>query len=547
MAVTMAVFLPVRGHDFINLDDNLYLTENPHLRHGLTEEAVRWSLTANWAQPDPHSDYWRPLSFLSHALDVELFGMNPAGHHWMNVLFHAVNAVVLFELLRRMTGALWPSVFVAAIWAVHPLRVEAVAWATARKDVLSTSFWLLTTAAYLWYTRAPRPGRYLVMLLCFVLGLMCKPMLVTLPFVLLLLDYWPLGRLQTSWRRAVAEKLPLLALSLISSAITSAVQTPGETRATLDQVPLTMRLGNAVTAYAAYLRKTIWPDDLAVFYPYPASLPAWQVALAAGVLVAITALAVVHWRRCPYLLVGWLWYLGTLVPVIGLVQVGSQSMADRFTYVPMVGVLIMAAWAWPVRPVWIGVGGGVLLACAVLARQQLGHWQNSETLFRHALAVTTDNWPAHHNLGETLEAQGHDAESADHYRATLRLQPDYAEAHFNLANVLSRTGPPREAVTHYQAALRLRPDYPKAHVNLGNLYLSAGQRDAAIRHYRAALVLQPAMAEAHNNLGLALAARGDFAAAIRHYEAALRIWPDSDGVRANLAEAQRKSREGVAR
>ncbi|MGH7786891.1 MAG: tetratricopeptide repeat protein [Candidatus Binatia bacterium] len=538
---TLAVFSPVVGHDFINYDDPEYVTANTWVRAGLTRTSVWWALT------NAHSATWHPLTSLSHLLDVELFGLAASYHLAENVLLHALAAVLLFVALQRLSGARWPSALVAALFALHPQHVESVAWVSERKDVLSTVFWMLTLWAYAGYVATPRLGRYLLVIAAYIAGLLAKPMLVTMPFVLLLLDYWPLRRLDPAHptRRVLLEKLPLLALAAVMSIITYRVQHMAGAVVSADVVPLDARLANAVVAYGTYLWKTVLPLHLAPFYPLHLPVPAWQTATAGLVLAAISAAVLASVRRRPYLLVGWGWYLGTLVPVLGLIKQGDQAMADRYTYVPLIGVFIMLAWSladlvaarrWAARPV--AAGAAVALgACAALTVGQLRHWRNSETLFRHALAVTTDNYVAHGSLGVALVGAGRYAEALPHFEAAVRIRPAYLKAQVNAGMVEAALGHPEAARAAYQRGLAIDPHSALAHYNLGVLLASEGRTAEAVVEYRAAVDSEPTYANAHNNLGLALAALGQLDGAIEHYRTAIGLRPDLAPALVNLAGA----------
>ena len=542
-----AVYWPVGHAGFLNYDDDEYVTANPHVRGGLTVPGVVWAFTAC------HASNWHPLTWLSHALDCECFGMNAGGHHAVSVLLHAVNTVVLFLVWRRMTGATWRSAGVAALFGVHPLHVESVAWVSERKDVLSTCFWLLTMWGYVRYVEQPSGWRYLLALGLYTLGLMAKPMVVTLPFVLLLLDYWPLGR--TRWAKSAAienvstppsqlikEKLPFLALGAVSGALTYWAQRGGGAMASLVGVPMGMRIANALLSYVGYISKTFWPVGLAVFYPLPAGLSMAAVIIAGVGLVGITA-AVIWWaRRGPWFVTGWFWYLGTLVPVIGLVRVGAQSMADRYTYVPSIGLFILLCWSVPGRAmkrqsmkvITCVAAGAALAVCMALSRVQVRYWKDSETLFRHALDVTRDNWLAHNSLGNALMESGRLPEAIEHLEQALRIDPDYAQAHNNLGNALMGSGRLPEAIEHLEQALRINPDSAEAHCSLGAALERAGRLQDAIGHYEQALRIKPDLAEAHYNLGTALGRVGRVGEAIEHLEQALRIKPDYAEAHTNL-------------
>jgi len=483
---TLTVFWQVQHHDFIDLDDHLYVTENNHVQAGLTKKGVIWAFTTF------HAANWHPLTWLSHMLDCQLFGMRPGMHHLTNLLFHILNSLLLLLVLRKMTGAWWRSAFVAALFALHPLHVESVAWVAERKDVLSTFFWLLTMWVYAHYAERPTFDRYLLVLLSFALGLMAKPMLVTLPFVLLLVDYWPLGRLQlgqscndgnlrikkSSAFRVVWEKIPFFVLAAMSGVLTLLAQQKAGALRTLDIIPLKIRTANALVSYISYIGKMIWPHNLAVFYPHPGIVPMWQAVGAGLSLICLCVLSVMFvraGRRFPHLAVGWLWYLGTLVPVIGLVQVGSQAMADRYTYVPLIGLFIMISWGfydlvrgWKNRRMVLAISTGVvLLALMACTWSQVRLWKNSTLLFKHALNVTDNNYKARNLLGIASERQGRLKEALRHYSEALRIKPEYADAHNNQGVALARQGRLKEAISHFSEALRIKPDYVDAHNNLG--------------------------------------------------------------------------------
>jgi tetratricopeptide (TPR) repeat protein len=570
---TIVVYWPVRGQQFVNMDDELYVTENPHVLNGLTSESVRWAFTTS------HGTHWLPVTWLSHMLDCQLFGVHAGAHKLVNVTFHIASTVLLFLVLKRATSDIWPSAFVAAVFALHPLRVESVAWVAERKDVLSAFFWMLTLWAYVRYVERPGVGRYLWIVLFFVLGLMAKPMVVTLPFVLLLLDFWPLGR--TPWaaparegfsrchpKRLTLEKLPLLVLALISTGVQFWVTHSMGAIVPTGIIPIGLRVSNALVSYGRYLGKMLWPQNLAVLYPFP---EAWSLSLVVTVVLFLTCVSVVVARaakRQPHLIVGWLWYLGTLVPVIGLVQVGLQSMADRFTYIPMVGILIGVAWGaadavadWPrARMAAVAGAAAVVCACAVATRVQLQYWRDSVTLFERAAGVTGDNYLAQSNLGVALSNRGrieegmahlmeavrlcpnsayaHQhlgracfllgriAEGIDHLRKAVALDPDSAAAHNNLGVALVKEGQLKEATVEFAEAVRLQPDYALARVGLGGVLVSLGRIEEALQHLHEAVRLRPDSADAHINLGFALAAQEKFLEAISHYEQAVRLKPE---------------------
>ena len=539
VVLTLAGFGGVLGNGFVGYDDGVYVAANEQVRNGLRGDAVAWALTAT------ENSNWHPVTWLSHMLDVQLFGLEAGKHHRTSLALHAANVALLFLLLVRMTGALWRPAFVAALFAIHPLHVESVAWIAERKDVLSTVFWLLTLGAWLHWLSSRTAARYALVLVFFAFGLMAKPMLVTLPFTLLLLDYWPLKRatLPPLWK----EKLPLFAMAAASCVVTVVAQRAGGAIQSLESFTFPERLANASLAYAGYLGKTFWPASLAVFYPYPhAGLASPAVLGSALLLIGITVAAFRFGATFPYVAFGWLWYVGTLVPVIGLVQVGQQSMADRYTYVPLIGIFVAIAWGLAElgsrsRAARSIVAAGAACSIAglfVLTRVQVGTWADSVSLFTHALAVTSHNWTAHNNLGGVFSEQGKTEDAIAQFEQALRIRPDFAEGHYNLALALDRSGRLPEAIEQYGEALRLRPDYAEAHYNLGNTLLRSGRLPEAIEQYGSALRLRPDDANAHNNLAIALNRSGRRAEAIAQYREALRIKPDFEAARANLRKAE---------
>ena len=622
--LTLAAFHGVLSNGFVTYDDDVYVTANTHVQKGLSSESIAWAFTtADCAN-------WHPLTWLSHMLDVQLFGLKAGRHHLTSLLLHVFNVLLLFLLLVRMTGALWRCAFVAALFAIHPLHVESVAWIAERKDVLSTFLWLLTLAAWLGYVGSKeRRGRigssnagsgarsggsfsgdgleatrgrgtsrlnagiagsstptrrglpaaawYALVLVLFALGLMAKPMLVTLPFTLLLLDWWPLGRWdggagrQPEVSRGVGlrrqedrstsggtdagrvrssggephalswlalEKAPLFAMSAVSCVVTFVVQRGGGAVQTIGDLAFPDRLWNAVLAYASYLVKMIWPVSLAIFYPRAqAGAAGWQVAASVLVLVGITMLAVRLARRAPYFAVGWFWYVGTLVPVIGLVQVGEQAMADRYTYVPLIGIFILVAWGLSefagrgvprpaARSATTVVAIVIVLLLAVVTWKQVGYWRDGIALLTHAIGVTRDNAVAHTNLGVVLEEEGHADQAVPHMREAVRLTPGFARAHDNLGLALDKAGRDTEALGEYEEALRLIPGFADAHAHLGLLLARTGRYPEAVEHLREALERKPDSADAHFNLGMALAGADRIDAAIEQYNEALRLSPE---------------------
>lgn len=540
-AVTLAVYWPVGQHEFINYDDPDYVTENSHVLAGLNLETCRWPFNIGYASN------WHPLTWLSHMLDCEIYGLNPRGHHLTNVVLHVLNTILLFGLLKRTTGELWPSAWVAALFAWHPLHVESVAWVAERKDLLSTLFFMFTLGAYASYTakaqaRNPRSGLYYgLALLFFAMGLMSKPMLVTLPFVLLLLDYWPLGRFEPKAQQATRrrngwlflEKIPFFALSLLSIAITLVAQGRGGAVVSLQVIPFDVRCWNAFVSWLRYAGKLLWPKDMAVFYPYVHEWPFWFVFLAVIFLLVVSWLAVWLRQTAPYVPVGWFWFLGVLVPVIGLVQVGNQALADRYTYIPSIGFFMVIGWSvrqWLVRwPGWRPVVGlaavSSFVACASVTRLQVQYWRDSITLFEHALAVTPDNATARNNLGTALAFKGRFEEAAVHFNAVRRLNPNSAVAHCNLGTVLDKQGRPDEALEHYRIALTLDPRNAAAHFNIANTHAAAGRFGDAVSHYQEAIRLQPDYPSAHNNLAIAFSRLQQPVSALFHAREAVRLNP----------------------
>jgi len=544
VVLVAALYAQVGGHDFVNYDDDGYVTDNAMVRRGLTAEGVVWAFTTT------HASNWHPLTWISHLLDVEWYGLDPSGHHATSVALHAINAVLLMLALLALTGRFWPGVLVALLFAVHPLRVESVAWVAERKDVLAGLFWMLTLLAYGLYVRRRLATRYALLLVCFALGLMAKPMLVTLPFVLLLLDAWPLRRMDGeggTLRALVVEKLPLFALAAISAAVTLAAQRSGGAMHVSETWTLGPRLANAALAYVAYLWKTVWPARLACFYPHPALAEAdgGLILLVSGAclfLAAATWFAIVTRRRRPYVAVGWFWYLGTLVPVIGIVQVGAQAMADRYAYLPLVGIYVAIAWGlaeWldrnrRFRAVVIPAVAAALAALAVVTWFQIGHWKNGETLFEHAIQVTHHNYAAHNNLGSVFESRGEFERAAAQFEQALHIRADFPAAHHNLGLTLTKQGDLARAVHHLEQAVRLDPDYVDAHNHLGVALQRQGKLDQAVEHFERAVRLDPKHAGAQNNLGITAEVRRDHDRAVIHYEAALRIDPDFAQAHSNL-------------
>jgi Flp pilus assembly protein TadD len=543
VASVFAVYWQVRDHEFVNYDDLDYVVDNPHVRSGLTWKSVVWVFTHS------HASNWHPVTWISHMIDYEIFGRAPRGHHMVSVAFHALNAALLFLALRSMTGAFWRCLIVAALFAVHPLRVESVAWVAERKDLLCGSFFMLTLLAYCRYVKRSTTGGYLLVLAAFAMGLLSKPMLVMLPFVLLLLDVWPLDRWRPSSMpplRILLEKLPMLALAAAAGVITMFSQ---ESAGAFYRIPFASRLANAPLACVAYLWKTVWPARLSVFYPHPADIHPpgdatwiWLAVAAAVALFAVTCLVVWQHRARPYLVVGWLWFLGSLVPVLGLLQVGRQAYADRYTYLPLIGIYTAVVWGlaemsarWPAcRSVLRIAAPVVLLMFMSLSRSQAAKWRTSITLFEHSLAVTESNILAHYNLGTALLKRGEPTRALPHFEEAVRIAPEFADGHANLGAALLKLGRPVSAAEHLSLALRLQPEDVEAHFNLGHLRMAEGRLDQAARHYGDALHLDPDHVESHTNLGVVYAMRGDTARAEEHFRTALRLDPGHTSALMNL-------------
>ena len=529
MVATFCIYSQVQHHEFINFDDDLYITNNLNVQSGLTSESVKWAFTTFT------TGNWFPVNWLSHMLDYQLYGSHPKGHYLTNLFLHIASALILFIVLLRMTGALWQCAFVAAIFAFHPLNVESVAWIAERKNVLSTLFWLLTMWAYIHYAEKPTIKRYVLVFLFLTLGLMSKPMLVTLPFVFLLLDYWPLRRFKLGQERdrnivlekntakeldffgLVLEKIPLFLLSIGSSIITVYLQNIGGALRSIDMLSLQTRLINAMVSYVEYLGKMVWPSGLSILYPHPGNaLPLWQGILCGMVLVGITIISIRLIRKAPYIAVGWFWYLGTLVPVIGIVQVGGQAMADRFTYIPLIGMFIIIAWGvpeliskWRYKEKALSVSAGIIiLALLITTWRQVSYWENSITIFKHATRVTDKKYPnfslAYNNLGIALYAKGKNQEAISHYKMAIKTKPAQAKAYYNLGIALNAERKNEEAISWYKKAIRLNPYFTNAHYNLGIILLQKGALKEAVHHFRKTVRLRPDLVKAHDYLKYAL-------------------------------------------
>jgi tetratricopeptide (TPR) repeat protein len=596
--LVLSAYWPVQKYEFINYDDTVYVTSNYVIQKGITFESIKDTFIHF------NTGHWHPLTMISHMLDWQLFGNRAGGHHWTNVIIHILNTALLFLLFNKLTGAVWRSAFVAALFAIHPLNVESVAWISERKNVLSTFFLILTMLFYVRYVNNPNPKRYLPVFLCFVLGLMSKPMLVTLPFVLLLLDYWPLNRFQMSLPgkdqlkikelirinshkifNLVLEKVPLFILSIISSYFTiyasKYVNDIGDT----EMFPLLKRLSNAVVSYALYIKKFFLPTDLSVFYPI-SDIPIWQFSVALLFLVSITIFVCRYFRKYPYLLVGWLWYLGTLVPVIGLMQVGSQAMADRYAYVSLIGIFIIMAWGIGdiarrkyFKNILVVFSIAFLFYLFVFTNIQIRYWKDTTSIFEQALNVTQNNYIAHFGLGNELLKKNKIDEAINHYHASLmldpkndsalvgyaralyakgensqalaalrqalRFKPKSVDAHHNLGFILFKEGRIDEAIIEYQKAISIDSKDPSLHNNLGNAYVKKGKVDEAIKEFREVLRLNPGSAGTHNNLAMLLMRQGKNEEAISHFREAIRLSPTFANAHFQLAKILKK--EGLVK
>ncbi len=585
------------GNDLVNFDDYQFITENIHIKSGFNAESIKWAFTAT------SPDFWHPLTWLSYMLEWSLFGANASGYHLVSLLWHIGSAILLFLLLSKTTGSLWPSAFVAALFALHPLRVESVAWAAERKDVLSVFFGMATLYAYTYYVEKPQVSKYIICLILFVLSLLSKPTLVTLPCVMLLLDYWPLGRWQKALnpikilvsnnassvkkkgkqlkanpivdkkitkpvkgRRQLAgnllwEKIPFFLLSLSLSIMLLGQLQNNRMMVSLKQISFPDRIMNALVSYVSYLGKTFWPVDLAVFYPYANSLPIWQVLGASLFLTGISVAVIYLAKKAPFLAVGWLWYLGVLFPVIGFMQAGDQSIADRYTYFPSIGIAIMLVWGVvyllpkdKLQKIIIIPGAIILAALTFLTWQQCGYWKNSIYLFNHALQATKDNYLAHYSLGCAFAAENKHGEAIDQYLAAIKISP-YYDSYYNLGISLAAIGRNEEAIERYLTAIKMNPDFAKAHYNLAIALQQRGKVDEAIKSYREAVRIKPEYSSAHINLGDLLEEQLKYDDALYHYRQALSTEPNEPGIyfnmgrvlikKGNLKEAEEYFRQAI--
>ncbi|MCX6224009.1 MAG: tetratricopeptide repeat protein [Bacteroidia bacterium] len=511
IVASCAAFGRILGNDFINFDDNKYITENYHVQSGINQESIKWAFTTTYF-------YWHPLTWLSHTLDWSLFGANASGHHLVSMLLHIGAVIFLFLFLYKTTNNLWPAAFAAAFFAIHPLRVESVAWAAERKDILSMFFGMACLYAYAFYAELPKLSKYILCLILFIFSLMSKPMMVTMPFVLMLLDYWPLKRWQKSMAgRIIWEKVPFLLLTIASSILTFWAQNKGGAVASETILPLITRVDNAVVSYVAYLERTFWPFNLAVFYPYEFSLPLWKVLISAIIIIVITLAVLYYIRKLPFLFVGWFWYLGTLVPLIGLIQAGMQAMADRHTYLPSIGIAIMLAWVLSLlfqsentrKKILFPAEIASLAILSVLTWQQCSFWKNSITLFSHALQVTKDNYLAHNNRGTAYIGIGQYQRAIDDYNEGIRLNPGYAPAYNNRGNAYIGIGQYQRGIDDYNEAILRKTDFADAYNNRGVAYARLGQYQRVIEEFNKAIHLNPDHVDAYKNRGIAYFMQGN--------------------------------------
>ena len=538
IVASCVAFGRVAGNDFVNFDDDYYITENNQIKSGINAASIKWAFTSLAVSN------WHPLTWISHTLDWSLFGANASGHHLVSLLLHIGAVIFLFLFLNKTTNNIWPAAFAAAFFALHPLRVESVAWVSERKDVLSMFFGMASLYAYAFYAESSKLYKYLLCLILFALALMSKPMLVSLPFVLMLLDYWPLGR----WQKAVSvpikdryqyvcrlllEKAPFILLAIASIIVTFWAQDKGNSIITVESLNFYQRLSNAIVSYVAYLGRIFWPADLAIFYPYQFSPPQWKILASALILIVIMITVLYYIRKLPFLFVGWFWYLGTLVPVIGLVQVGKQAMADRYTYLPSIGIAMILAWLIQFlfqrtglrKKLLFSTATAVLCMLGFLTWMQCGYWKDSATLFNHTLRVTKDNYLAHNNLGVALSTQGITKEAIYHYNKAILIKPDYAEAYYNRGIDYNSLGHYQRAIEDYSKAIRMKPNFAATYYNRGIAYAYLGANQMAIEDYDKSINIKPDYAEAYNNRGNVYAKLGQYERATEDYNKAIQINP----------------------
>jgi protein O-mannosyl-transferase len=529
-AITLAVFWQVNQFDFISLDDSVYIKENTYIQSGITLEGISWAFSTTYAE------FWHPLTWLSLMLDYQLFGLNAGGYHMNNLILHILSTLLLFWLFNRMTKAVWKSAFIAALFALHPMHVESVTWISERKDVLSAFFWMLTLCLYVYYTEKPLIRRYIPVLFSFACALMSKSIVVTLPMIMILLDYWPLSRCRIGidskknnliiWQ--LKEKMPFFILSAVFSVITLFAQP------SVKNIPLSYRLANAPVAFMTYLEKTFWPHDLAIFYPFSAQIPAWQVIGTSLLIIAITFVVIVMVKRLPYLFVGWMWYAIIILPVIGIIQIGNHSMADRYHYIPSVGIAVMLAWGIPsliksteARKKLLFPAGIIFLTImAFLTWHQCGYWENNIKLFSHALQVTKDNYLAHYSFGIALVYAGKNEEALEHCNKAIRIKPDYANAYIGRGFVSYNTGQYEQALEDLNVAIRLQPNNANTYLNKGITYNKLRQFHMAIESYNKAIQIQPGRADFYNGRGKTYDTLNKYQLAIEDYNTAIRLKPD---------------------
>ncbi len=555
LLVTLFVYWNLSTYDFTNFDDYFYVTKNEHINTGISFENIIWAFKLS----TENRTYWHPLTWLSHMLDCQIFGLSPGPHHMMNLFIHIVNSLLLFLIFNKTTGALWKSAIVATLFAIHPINVESVAWVAERKNVLSSLFWLLTIISYIYYSKRPGVARYLLMLLVFSAGLLAKPMLVTLPFALLLLDFWPMDRIRysssqdsesttnainiakkASPMRLFIEKTPLIFLALMVTGIVFISLTRTQAIISTQTTAVGPRFFNALISYTNYLYKLIWPFNLAAYYPFPESFPVWQIISSLIILALVTAFVLYKIKKSPYLFTGWFWFLGTLFPVIGFIQGGLwPAMADRWAYIPAIGFFTIVVWGGDEllsrfhnkSPLKILISLTIIIFLSFTARSQLMYWENSITLFEHALNITDNNPTIHFNLGSALAEENLTDQAILHYNEALRLKPDYAKVHTNLGNALHRKGLMDQAIPHYHSAAILNPDDAKSQIDLANAYSKCGQLDEAISLYTDALRIQPDNPQTHFNMGVVLYKNYQYNEAFIHFQTAIYLKPDYNNAR----------------